>query len=85
MKRSSTFLIGVILLATAMLGAHAAQAELIGHWKFDEVVGNVTPDSGPSARSFLRPVRSVQAHLGTRLALTEWHKELDASPGRRRR
>lgn len=28
MKRTSTFLIGVILLATAMLGAHVARAEL---------------------------------------------------------
>ena len=45
MKRSSPFLIGIILLATAMLGASAAQAALIGHWKFDEVNAGVTPDS----------------------------------------
>ena len=45
MKRTSTFLVGIFLLATAMLSAHAAQAELIGHWKFDEVNAGVTPDS----------------------------------------
>jgi hypothetical protein len=44
MKRTIV-LIGLFLVATALLSASAAQAVLIGHWKFDEVNAGVTPDS----------------------------------------
>jgi hypothetical protein len=49
MKRTSIFLICLILLSLSF-SMQKAEAGLIGHWKFDEVIGSMTPDSGPSAR-----------------------------------
>jgi hypothetical protein len=65
MKRTLFFL-GLALCVTALLGAHTARAELIGHWKFDEVNDGVTPDSSKFGNdgTFIGVIEQVPGVIG---------------------